>query len=350
MALGVTEAWLAKLSEKLAENGIAGLLKPYQMRRVGRAAIMLAREGLELERERKISEYRTRRQIELLKRRDEFDDQISASPVISVRVDASSSEAHLEPFIRPESFEDLAREGFLRDQLRKEVNIAQAVLHAEAELEDEVDPPQGNDIDDDWLFSWRDSAASTSDEQLQCLWGRILAGEMRSPGTFSLRTMSLLRLISKEDAELVAKIALYYSDPLNVIPMIPELVNGDELKWSDLLHGQELGLISGVGDNGLVISRPSARNDSYEATIVTHGAAVRVFSENPNKKLELRIVAVTRVGAELFKLCPERKGSSWAKLIASAIKNDRSFKVSINFNTELSSGRWRYTTNGFIDI
>ena len=46
-----------------------------------------------------------------------------------------------------------------------------------------------------------------SSEELQTLWGRVLAGEIKSPGTFSLRTLEFLKNTSHEEALKIAKLA-----------------------------------------------------------------------------------------------------------------------------------------------
>ena len=68
--------------------------------------------------------------------------------------------------------------------MRAEVNVAKAVLSAEAALEDDPQKPPDRRVDEDWLFRWRDSASKVSVAELQALWGRVLAGEIKSPGTF----------------------------------------------------------------------------------------------------------------------------------------------------------------------
>ena len=56
------------------------------------------------------------------------------------------------------------------------------------------------DVDDDWLNLFARLAEDKSSDELKGLFGRILAGEIRSPGAFSLRTIQFLSTLSKEDA------------------------------------------------------------------------------------------------------------------------------------------------------
>ncbi|MFC1592622.1 DUF2806 domain-containing protein [Chloroflexota bacterium] len=45
-----------------------------------------------------------------------------------------------------------------------------------------------------------------SDDDMQMLWSRILAGESNSPGTYSKRTINALASFDKVDAELFTKL------------------------------------------------------------------------------------------------------------------------------------------------
>src|SRR6516165_8949348 len=57
-----------------------------------------------------------------------------------------------------------------------------------------------SEIEDDWLNFLARIAEDKSSEEVQALFGQILAGEVRKPGSFSLRTLQLMALISRQDA------------------------------------------------------------------------------------------------------------------------------------------------------
>ena len=47
---------------------------------------------------------------------------------------------------------------------------------------------------------WKNEAQFVSEKKLQNLWGAILAGEIAAPGSVSLKTLDILKTVSKEDA------------------------------------------------------------------------------------------------------------------------------------------------------
>ena len=102
----------------------------------------------------------------------------------------------------------------LEYQSRKEqANIESVTTTAAIELakEESVAPEPPND---DWVTRFFKYAQDVSSGQMQDLWGRILAGEIRRPGTYSLRTLDFVRNMTKAEAELlqhVGKFAIRWS-------------------------------------------------------------------------------------------------------------------------------------------
>jgi hypothetical protein len=65
------------------------------------------------------------------------------------------------------------------------------------------------EIEDDWLNLFARLAEDKSSEELKHLFGKILAGEIRRPGSFSLRTIQLMATVSKQEAEEIADFLSY---------------------------------------------------------------------------------------------------------------------------------------------
>ena len=106
-------------------------------------------------------------------------------------------------------FEELAQRTQSRlgyQELRKQVNIEAVVDIAYNALENEppvIDEP----IDQDWLIRFFNSVEDISNEQMQYLWGKILAGEIKKPNSFSMRTLNILKNLTQKEAELFKRIA-----------------------------------------------------------------------------------------------------------------------------------------------
>lgn len=64
-------------------------------------------------------------------------------------------------------------------------------------------------VSKDWLLLHYDKASKYSDEQIQYLWAKILAGELNDPGSFSTRTLAIVEQLTKETAEIFNNLASF---------------------------------------------------------------------------------------------------------------------------------------------
>ena len=83
-------------------------------------------------------------------------------------------------------------------------NLAQIVARAERALP----PGQVPDVEPDmaWTSSFSNAAQDISDEDMQEMWAKVLAGEVASPGSTSLRTMNILRNLDQPTAQMFRRL------------------------------------------------------------------------------------------------------------------------------------------------
>lgn len=85
----------------------------------------------------------------------------------------------------------------IKEQMNREA-VARAAVEAIV-----ASPPEtATDavVDEDWLTEFTEIAAKKSNEEIQAILGRILAGEITKPGTFSPATLQLLTTLSQSMA------------------------------------------------------------------------------------------------------------------------------------------------------
>lgn len=78
------------------------------------------------------------------------------------------------------------------------------------------------------------------------MWAKILAGEIEEPSSCSLRTLDILRNISKEEAECFVKIcnaAIKIESEKYAIPADRDYILKNSIDYSDILLLGEIGLI-----------------------------------------------------------------------------------------------------------
>src|SRR5690606_7233918 len=83
-------------------------------------------------------------------------------------------------------------------EAQKQLNLENVTAYAAEQLLNEQ-PVTDEPIDEDWKTRFFNIAEDVSNDEMQALWGRILAGEIKNPKSYSLRTLELLRNFSKEE-------------------------------------------------------------------------------------------------------------------------------------------------------
>ena len=77
--------------------------------------------------------------------------------------------------------------------------IKHDVSDSKKEIEESKEP---SSINDDWLNNFEKEASLKSTEEMQLLFGRILAGEIQKPSSFSIKTVKLLASLDNNTATL----------------------------------------------------------------------------------------------------------------------------------------------------
>ena len=137
------------------------------------------------------------------------------------------------------NYQELKRQ----DNLEKVTKKAADALGGDEEIADESP-------DDDWINRFFSSAQEVSSDKMQTLWGRILAGEVKQPGSYSLRTLDFLRNLTASEAKAFEELGRYALNWGNLeryaaIPTIDkEWLNKERnIQVSKHLFLAELGLI-----------------------------------------------------------------------------------------------------------
>ena len=87
--------------------------------------------------------------------------------------------------------------------IREQQNLESIVGMTLKQLEDVPDKDiSSKSVDPDWMHKFITEASTVSDNDIQTLWSRVLAGEIRSPGKFSRRSLTLISNLSSDEAEM----------------------------------------------------------------------------------------------------------------------------------------------------
>jgi hypothetical protein len=321
------EKLVMKLWDTLADKGVGNLLRPWQTRREGRAEVDVQCYGLlaMAQAEREADEIRSGR-------KRLCNSRFAISLTESVPAEAQS--ATIEE--SESSVQQIITTSIVTDTLRKELNVAKAVIHAEDELKDDPAPPPDKEIDPDWLYRWRDYAGSVSSDQLQAIWGRILAGELKSPGIFSFRLMEFVRNLSKEEAEKIEKAFSFAFGKF--IPREPkEALEKESISLDLLTELQSFGLVTGADSIGLSYKLQSADKDKFSKLLRCHGKGLLVQHADPTKILTISAIIITDLGRQVMNLGKFTPNKNFIVAVGQRIRKD-GFNVTLVDYRDIGNG------------
>jgi hypothetical protein len=182
------------------------------------------------------------------------------------------------------------------DIARKALEILQEETRAQAfnpAPQNGARPPPPPNVDDDWLNVFERYAENASSERVQELWARILAGEIRHPRTFSLKTLRFVSELDQQTAALFEKYVPYICQ--NAIPTPHELA-GSEL--AEMLHLQGADLLTGVGG---LLNQNFVLGAAGQA-LMPNQSRMLIIQGQPNQKVQYPVAMLTKIGNEITQI------------------------------------------------
>ncbi|HEV2955381.1 MAG TPA: DUF2806 domain-containing protein [Xanthobacteraceae bacterium] len=200
-----------------------------------------------------------------------------------------------------QEIEARAVERLRRREGRRQRNIEAITTKALAAL-----PPPGQiseqPVSEDWTSRFFEECQDISDEQMQLIWARLMAGEVARPGSFSPRTLGVVRDLTKEDANLFSKVCEFaWSVPtLGTVPVIHtiEAPNAIEVQYGELMHLAFMGLIE-LNSVGTFCTIKPTREISPSYFGKVHQL---MFGDGTEQILDVGHVVFTVAGSELEKI------------------------------------------------
>ncbi len=144
-------------------------------------------------------------------------------------------------YLKCECAKEINKEIQSRRDVREISNIVSAYSFAINELK-KLPGVEGENLDPDWATAFYDSAKDSSDEEIQVLWGKILAGEIAHHGKFYKRTLSVLKNMESEEAKHFVELV-----PLLIAKeTVPEFIfqNNEFFQYNDLQTLMDCGIVN----------------------------------------------------------------------------------------------------------
>jgi hypothetical protein len=232
---------------------------------------------------------------------------------LGIAVDAALQEEALGARARRRIADSTARQ----QENIEEITVA-AIEHViELGYAGRVSSPVGKPADD-WMAEFVDMCKNASDSKMRELWGRVLAGEIQNPGSFSIRSLFTLKTLLASEAEqfrvvgnLVFQGEFVYRGPDN------EAASPFGVTYSSFLTLAACGLLAPDANAGWNVGEPSDEN-----VLVTYEPYLLLFKRfGPPHPMELSTWPLTAVGKELARLIEIRHDWDYVKRLAADQKD-----------------------------
>jgi hypothetical protein len=192
---------------------------------------------------------------------------------------------------------------FLAEQMKQQENIESIITKAVPEVSEQAKPEQ---VEDDWIANFFDKCRLISDEEMQGLWAKILAGEANSPGKYVKRTINFLASMDKGDALLFSHLCRFNfflagaTHPL-IYDVHEVIYKSCEVNFGNLSHLESIGLIH----FGLSFSEYTVSFSGQPSGGITYfGKPVWIeFPNAENCTFRVGKVMLTLVGQQLASVC-----------------------------------------------
>jgi len=187
-------------------------------------------------------------------------------------------------------------------EAKRQSNIERITQHAAEDLRTEQHVASESP-DSDWITRFFRIAEDITTEQMQTLWGKVLAGEVKRPGSYSLRTLDLLKNINQREAETfvkVGRIAFLSADKT----FVPNPDRGKYLEdkfgltFLELLLLRELGLL--FPDDLQFILKPAEANT--QNVFACGSTCIMVERPKGTPKQSVTAIVFTEIGKQLLQL------------------------------------------------
>ena len=235
--------------------------------------------------------------------------------------------------------EDQLADYILAREKRKMNNVQSVVEQAQQHFV-EGEQVSREPVNQDWVNRFFTIVEDVSDSEMQKLWAQILAGEIKRPKSYSLRTLELLRNLTIEEALDIQEASKYY---INSVGLCSEQSFGVNINLQSKMD--ELGIICG---ENLISSFILSPNDEPWDLIIGKSRLIRIYPKD-KVTIQLRHYTVTKIGKEIFALT-DKNDLAFALQLAHHLKIEQIAKIAIWKIDRWEDDIYFTTTDEYIEL
>ena len=218
--------------------------------------------------------------------------------VAEAKAEAAKIEAQSE--IEITDLQRRAARRWIGEEAQRQRNMESITAKALPQLNENATP---SSVEDDWIVNFFEKSRIVSDNEMQELWSRVLAGEANDPGTYSKRTVNFLSDLDKGEAALFTKLCGFVWVVGNLVPLVfdvqTEIYNKHGINFVALQHLDSIGLVKFEFLTGFL------RQDIPKRfTVNYYGRPLNLeMSKDADNSLAIGTTLLTRTGNELAPIC-----------------------------------------------
>ena len=187
------------------------------------------------------------------------------------------------------------------------------LLGSASENEVSSDEADGGDVDQDWLNHFASYAEKASSEGVRDLWARVLAGEIRQRGSFSLSSLRLLAELDQRMATTFESVVRHRWN--NEFILKPHDFEMRGARLDRLTFLEEIGLLQNVFSRVAKTIKPD--NEGYGILQEQN----LLFEMEIPKDVKLPIIPLTRAGREIARILPAADPMAVLEGVGEAIRS-----------------------------
>jgi uncharacterized repeat protein (TIGR03899 family) len=186
-------------------------------------------------------------------------------------------------------------------ETKRQKNLNSINYIAAEQLEQETDVSD-EPLDEDWITRFFNLAQDVSNQEMQGIWARILAGEVKQPHTYSMRTLETLKNLSQKEAELFSKVS-----KIRLVTGFTFIMDNNKEKLLEEMFGINYGNVLTLMEADLISAGQAAAPFSSTSTgsriYLRMGNKVGVVERTQDGgDLSMNCFPFTNVGTELAEL------------------------------------------------
>ena len=244
---------------------------------------------------------------------------------------------------------DAIRQRIEFQERKRQANIVAVVNHAAREVEGSTAP--GVEPNHDWTARFFGDVQDVSSQDMQLLWGRVLAGEVRAPSTTSMRTLRILKDLDVPTAQLfslLCSLAVFVkrSDGTILDARVPAL-GGDAAQNSLLKYGLGFDALNRLNEHGLIIADYDSSASYWTVGQSQAGSDEELLHQGVSWDLDIQTeglkevpvklhgVALTVAGRELSRVVQHEETQEYTEALQGFLQ--RRFSVTMRRNIHYES-------------